>query len=65
MMTLSAVRDALNIGLTVCWKTSRYEVYMDAHGDLHERDIYNDTGSALTVESAVQCFIKTGWYYGR
>lgn len=60
-MTLISIRHALNMGMKVCWCTSRYEVYLDAQGEIQERDVYNGTGSAITAESANQCFIKTGW----
>ena len=61
MMTLAGVRTALNMGMKVCYGTSRFEVYLDQMGEIMTHDLKAGTTAYLDSDNAGQCFIKTGW----
>ena len=60
MMNLEGIKTALQMGMKVCYKTSRYEVLLD-NGKVFERDIYNGSMTLVAEENARYCFIKTDW----
>lgn len=58
-MTFDSIKAALSMGLTVCYKTSRYEVLQSDRG-IVAHNLYDDSTIHLTSSEAKQCFIKTG-----
>lgn len=58
-MTFDSIKASLALGLTVCYKTSRYEV-LELDNGLVAANVYDSSSQDLTPDMAKQCFIKTG-----
>lgn len=59
MMSRESVLASLELGLSVCFITSRSQVVKQGSG-LVAIDVYNGTAVPIEASNVNQCFIKTG-----